>query len=169
MGGALVIPVIMEIHTDFPGLFQTLDMTLTRRNQMLRDWYIFSQVEHKNKQTKTDGSYEAALISKILFTVQIQLGLLVIYGRPFVSKLWHDIRAFFCRHVFLRSFLLCGVFIPKYIAIFLQTRIHSAQKKPIYMPYKQACVCGGHRNSLYKRHRIIPSAKNPFMYDGPEK
>ena len=46
------------------------------------------------------------------------------YGRPFVSKLWHDIRAvfshvylqsfllhdiraFFC-HVYLRSFLLCG-------------------------------------------------------------
>ena len=44
MKGAVVIPVIMEIHTDFLGPFQTLqltlDMTLTRPNQMLRDWYI---------------------------------------------------------------------------------------------------------------------------------
>ena len=70
------------------------------------------------------------------------------YGRPFVSKLWHDIRAvfshvylqsfllhdiraFFC-HVYLRSFLLCGVFIPKYMTIFLQTRIYMRTKKPIY-------------------------------------
>ena len=29
---------------------------------------------------------------------------------------------FFC-HVYLRSFLLCGFFIPKYMTIFLQTRI----------------------------------------------
>ena len=36
MGGTVVIPVIMEIYTDFPGLFQTPDMTLTRWNQMLR-------------------------------------------------------------------------------------------------------------------------------------
>ena len=68
------------------------------------------------------------------------------YGRPFVSKLWpdiravfshvylqsfllHDIRAFFC-HVYLRSFLLCGVFIPKYIMnILLQTRIYMRTKK----------------------------------------
>ena len=58
MGGAVhvVIPMIMEIHTDFLCPFQTPDMTLARRNQMLRDWYI-SKVEHKNKQTKTDGSF----------------------------------------------------------------------------------------------------------------
>ena len=107
------------------------------------------------------------------------------YGRPFVSKLWHDIpavlshvylqpfllhdiRAFFC-HVYLRSFLLCGVFIPKYMTIFLQTRIYMRTKKPIYMRYKQACGIWGYRKSSYKRHRIIPSAKNPFMYDGAEK
>ena len=29
MGGVVVIPVIMELHTDFLGLFQTPDMTLT--------------------------------------------------------------------------------------------------------------------------------------------
>ena len=45
--------------------------------------------------------------------------------------LLHDIRAFFCR-VYLRSFLLCGVFIPKYLTIFLQTRIYMRTKKPIY-------------------------------------
>ena len=61
-----------------------------------------------------------------------------IYGRPFVSTLWHDIRAVFSHvylqsfllhdiralfcHVYLRSFLLCGVFIPEYMTIFLETR-----------------------------------------------
>ena len=52
-----MIPVIMEIHTDFLCPFQTPDRTLTRRNQMLRDDDIFSKVEQKNKQTKTDGSF----------------------------------------------------------------------------------------------------------------
>ena len=77
------------------------------------------------------------------------------------SFLLHDIRAFFC-HVYLR-------FIPKYMTIFLQTRIYMRTKKPIYMRYKQACGIWGYRKSSYKRHRIIPSAKNPFMYDGAEK
>ena len=74
---------------------------------------------------------------------------------------------FFC-HVYLRSFLLCGVFIPKYMTIFLQTRIYMRTKKPIYMRYKQACGICGHRKSSYKRHRIIPSVKTPFMYSGAE-
>ena len=67
----------------------------------------------------------------------------------------------FC-HVYLR-------FIPKYMTIFLQTRIYMRTKNPIYMRYKQACGICGRRKSSYKRHRIIPSAKNPFMYDGAEK
>ena len=60
------------------------------------------------------------------------------------SFLLHDIRAFFC-HVYLR-------FIPKYMTIFLQTRLYMRTKKPIYMRYKQACGiwCS-------------------FMYDGAEK
>ena len=79
------------------------------------------------------------------------------YGRPFVSKWWHDIRAlfptytcnhscytiyvrFFC-HVYLRSFLLCGVFIPKYMAIFLQTRIYMRTKKVhIYALQTSMCI-----------------------------
>ena len=46
--------------------------------------------------------------------------------------------AFFC-HVYLRSFLLCGVFIPKFMTIFLQTRMYVPTKKSIYMRYKQPC------------------------------
>ena len=42
-------------------------------------------------------------------------------------------------------------------------------KKPIYMRYKQACGICGRRKSLYKRHQIILSANNSFMYDGAEK
>ena len=39
-------------------------------------------------------------------------------------------------HVYLRSFLLCGVFIPKYMTIFLQTRIYMRTKKAhIYPTY----------------------------------
>ena len=49
-----MIPVIMEIHTDFLCPFQTPDRTLTRRKQMLRDDDIFSKVEQK-KQTNKDG------------------------------------------------------------------------------------------------------------------
>ena len=56
-------------------------------------------------------------------------------------------------------FLLCGY----------KRAYTCAQKKSIYMRYKQACGIWGHRKSSYKRHRIIPSAKNPFMYDGAEK
>ena len=40
MGGAVVIPVIMEIHADFLVLLQTPDMTLTRLNQILREWFV---------------------------------------------------------------------------------------------------------------------------------
>ena len=94
----------------------------------------------------------------------------VIYGRPFVSKLWHDIRAVFptytCNH---SCYAIYVRFIPKYMTIFLQTRIYMRTKKPIYMRYKQACGIWGHRKSSYKRHRIIPSPKSSFMYDGPEK
>ena len=72
-----------------------------------------------------------------------------------------------CYTIYVRFFvtytcvLSCfvGFFIPKYMTIFLETRIY----------YKQACGIWGHRKSSYKRHRIIPSAKKPFMYDGAEK
>ena len=59
----------------------------------------------------------------------------------------------FC-HVYVR-------FIPKYMTIFLQTRIYMRTKNPIYMRYKQACGICGRRKSSYKMHRIVPSAKKP--------
>ena len=57
---------------------------------------------------------------------------------------------------------------PLNMTIFLQTRIYMRTKKPIYMRYKQACGICGHKKSSYKGHRIIPSVKTPFMYDGAE-
>ena len=51
-----MIPVIIEIHINFLWPFQTPDRTLTRRNQMLRDDDMFSNVEEENKQKKADGS-----------------------------------------------------------------------------------------------------------------
>ena len=60
----------------------------------------------------------------------------------------HDIRAFFC-HVYLRSFLLCGV----YMTIFLQTRI--------YMRYRQAGVYGATESrrirgtELYRKQKTL--------------
>ena len=112
--------------------------------------------------------------------------LAITYGRPFVSKLWHDIRAvfshvylqsfllhdiraFFC-HVYLRSFLLCGVFIPKYMTIFLQTRIYVRTKKPIYMRlyyvlYILLCVFEKSL-SLFRFIQVSKSCKMNIMYQG---
>ena len=88
-----------------------------------------------------------------------------VYLQPFLV---HDIRAFFC-YLYLRSFPLCGVFIPKYMTIFLQTRIYMRTKKVHIFALQTSMCISGHRKSSYKRHRIIPSAKNFFMYDGAEK
>ena len=75
----------------------------------------------------------------------------------------------FC-HVYLRSFLLCGVFIPKYMTIFLQTtRIYMRKKKFIHMRYKQACVYGVTESRRIRGTELYCSAKNSFMYDGAEK
>ena len=79
------------------------------------------------------------------------------------------IRAFFC-HVYLRSFLLCGVFIPKYMTIFLQTRIYMRTKKAHrYMRYKQACVHGVTESGRIRGTELYHQQKNPCMYDGAEK
>ena len=84
-----------------------------------------------------------------------------IYGRPFVSKLWHDVRAVFS-HVYLRSFLLCGVFIPEYTFIFLQTRIYMRTKKGhIYGLQTNMCIWG-HGRSTYKRHQNCTIGNKPL-------
>ena len=70
------------------------------------------------------------------------------------SFLLHDIRVFFC-HVYLPSFLLCGVFIPKYMTIFLQMSIYMRTKKAHIYALKTYMCIWGHSRSSYKRHRII--------------
>ena len=67
---------------------------------------------------------------------------------------------FFC-HVYLRSFLLCGVFIPKYMTIFLQTRIYMRTKKPIYIRYKQACVYGVTESRRIRGTELYRQQKTP--------
>ena len=71
--------------------------------------------------------------------------------------------------IYVRFFFFLPRILAFFPALWVQTRIYMRTKKPIYMRYKQACGIWGHRKSSYKRHRIIPSAKNPFMYDGAEK
>ena len=88
----------------------------------------------------------------MMFMETVQL-----YGRPFVSKLWHDvravfshvylqsfllhdIRAFFC-HVYLRSFLLCGIFIRKYNYDHFLTNVHIyGHKKSPYTAFSRRIV-----------------------------
>ena len=98
------------------------------------------------------------------------LGWLVNYGWRFVSKLGHNIRAVFS-HVYLQSFLLhdiraffCHVylrFIPKYMTIFLQTRIYMRTKKPIYIRYKQACVYGVTESRRIRGNELYRQQKTP--------
>ena len=76
------------------------------------------------------------------------------------SFLLHDIRAFFC-HVYLR-------FIPKYMTIFLQTRIYVRTKKPIYMRlyyvlYILLCVFEKSL-SLFRFIQVSKSCKMNIMY-----
>ena len=65
---------------------------------------------------------------------------MVIYGRPFVSKLLHDIRAVFLPRIPAFFPALLGFYSQVYD---LQTRIYMRTKKPIYMRYKQACGIWG--------------------------
>ena len=102
------------------------------------------------------------------------------------SFLLHDIRALFC-HVYLRSFLLCGVFIPKCMTIFLQTRIYMRHIKAhiysfsspeplglicnrkrralgtrmIYIRYKQACVYGVTESRRIRGTELYRQQKTP--------
>ena len=50
-----------------------------------------------------------------------------------------------CYTIYVRSFLLCGVFVLKYMTIFLQTRIYMRTKKT------HICVTNKH---VYKRQVI---------------
>ena len=65
--------------------------------------------------------------------------------------------------VYLRSFLLCGVFIPKYsIWPFSYKRAYiCAQKKPIYMRYKQAYVYGVTESRRIRGTELYRQQKTP--------
>ena len=108
------------------------------------------------------------------------------FGRPFVSKLWHDIRVVFFPRILaiIPATRIRAFFLPRILAFFLalwgfysqvydhfltNAHIYAHKKIPyIYALQTRMCIWG-HRKSSYKRHRIIPSAKNPSMYDGAEK
>ena len=91
-------------------------------------------------------------------TIYVRFSVSHVYLQSF---LLHDIRAFFVTYT-------CVLF-PSIWPFSYKRAYICAQKKPIYMRYKQACGTCGRRKLSYKRHRIIPSAKNTFMYDGAEK
>ena len=160
-------------------LYKSVSFTEKRPRKPLtsiKGGFDHEEKEHdrKNRKTFSEIPVDPLLLQSFHWNVpkscQVFHLSVLSYGRPFVSKLWHDIRAVFptytCNH---SCYAIYVRFIPKYMTIFLQTRIYMRTKKSIYMRYKQACGIWGHRKSSYKRHRIIPSPKNPFMYDEDEK
>ena len=81
-----------------------------------------------------------------------------------------------CYTIYVRFFvtytcvLSCFVgFLFPSIWPFSYKRAYICAPKSPYMRYKQACGICGHRKSSYRKDRIIPSAKNPFMYDPDER
>ena len=94
----------------------------------------------KNDCTRS-GSFQCNLQPTVVF-----------YGRPFVSKLWHDIRAVFC-HVYLRSFLLCGFFFQSMWPFSSQTRIYMRTTRAHTYALQTSMCIWGHRKSSYKHWR----------------
>ena len=61
-------------------------------------------------------------------------------------------------------------YFPKYVTIFFSNaHIYAHNKSPYMCVTNKYVYIWGHRESSYKSHRIIPSAKNPFMCDRAEK
>ena len=77
-----------------------------------------------------------------------------------VGHLFQNYDTIYVRYFATYTFLLCGVFNSKHMTIFLQTSIYMRTKKVhIYALQTNMCIWGPSRSS-FKRHRIIPSAKN---------
>ena len=74
-----------------------------------------------------------------------------------------------CYTIYVRFLSRILAFYSQVYDHFLTNAHIYAHKKNPSMRYKQACGTCGRRKLSYKRHRIIPSAKNTFMYDGAEK
>ena len=61
-----------------------------------------------------------------------------------------------------------GFYSQVYDHFLTNAHIYAHKKAHIYALQTSMCIWG-YRKSSYERHRIIPSAKNSFMYDGAEK
>ena len=60
-------------------------------------------------------------------------------------------------------------FIPKYMTIFLQTRIYMRTKKPIYIVTNKHVVYGVTESRRITGTELYRQEKTPFMYDGAEE
>ena len=120
-----------------------------------------SESERMKMKTVTQTSSDKLFPIIMLLNSTMKCCRRKIYGRPFVSKLWHVIRAVFS-HVYLRSFLLCGVFIPKYMTIFLQTRIYMRTKKAHRYGLQTNMCIWDHSRSSYKRHQNYTVGNKPL-------
>ena len=103
---------------------------------------------------------------------------LLSYGPPFVSKLWHDIRAVFS-HVYLQPFLLHDIrafFLPRILAFFpalwgfysqvydhflTNVHIYAHKKSPYICVTKQACVCGVTESRRIRDSELYRQQKTP--------
>ena len=96
----------------------------------------------------------------------------LLIGNQKAAKLWSAIcfkimTQYTCGFLprILAIFPALWFFFPKYVTIFLSNaHIYEHNKSPYICVTNNASMCiWGHRKPLYKRHRIIPSAKIPFM------
>ena len=67
----------------------------------------------------------------------------IIYGRPFVSKLWHDILAVFS-HVYLQSLLLHDI-----RAFFCHVYLRFIPKRAYICAQKSPYICGTNKHVVY--------------------
>ena len=153
-------------------LYKSVSFTEKRPRKPLtsiKGGFDHEEKEHdrKNRKTFSEIPVDPLLLQSFHWNVpkscQVFHLSVLSYGRPFVSKLWHDIRAVFptytCNHscytIYVRAFF-CHV----YLRSFLQTRIYMRTKKSIYMRYKQAYGVTESRRirgtELY-RHQKTPS------------
>ena len=72
-----------------------------------------------------------------------------------------------CYTIYVRFFVTYTCVLSCFVGT--NAHIHAHKKAHIYALQESMCGIWGHRKLSYKSHRIIPSTKNPFMYDGPER
>ena len=115
-------PRLKLVSVPFSSL--VLDMVTLRK--VFRSESIMYMVAHLFQNYDTIYPYTCGFFPRILATIP---------GTRYTCVFLPLILAFF-------PGLLCGLFISKYMTIFLQTRIYMRRKKSIHMRYKQAGVYG---------------------------